>query len=317
MKLIQIFLLIFMLCANLFAQEENTIQADESNAAAKKESKDKMSRDVKDHYRTEKDSAVWYIVSGTTTTALGLYYRREYENHFNDPLKDALSGEGFLPFNKKERFPWMEEGNQFPYTTISNPFQKQDKNVIQSALGKYAGNGGADFPHFGGKDNTHFALGFSYPLLGVGLFHLGTGALMYFNSDKKEKDAQKELQSSPNAFKDEEVKRLDRLATFNKYTTYFNYSMIGGGVLSMYAGSVNNSEYLKGMGFGFLVQGLLSLALDHFANKRFAAYKEKIVNFQMGYVPATRGANVYAANQNSVGGVSGEGLYTFSMTYRF
>jgi hypothetical protein len=171
------------------------------------------------------------------------------------------------------------------------------------------------FPVFGGgADNPKFALGFSYPLLIVGIFQLGTGSIMYF-SDNKRKTAEKEIESDSSDFKKQENERVDNLNNYAKYIRYANYSMMIGGTWAMYAGSVNNNEYMKGLGFGLLLQGAINYTLEYFTNKRLADYQSKI-KIDVGYIPVSRGASAFTMMNGGNSNIA-EGQYSLTLTYRF
>ena len=170
---------------------------------------------------------------------------------------------------------------------------------------------------FKAKSESAYNLGLSYPLIGVGIFQLATGGFMYFKSDKKSKDLEKELDTSPASFREQELSRMENIAYWNKMLRYADYAMIGGGLWAYYAGQVNDKNYMKGLGTGLIIQGLVSFALDYFANKRADGYREKLINFNFSYLPASKNQNAYAINGLGTNGTSlNEGYYMFSFTYK-
>ncbi len=167
------------------------------------------------------------------------------------------------------------------------------------------------------KSESAYNLGLSYPLIGVGIFQLATGGFMYFKSDKKSKDLEKELDTSPASFREQELSRMENIAYWNKIFRYADYAMIGGGLWAYYAGQVSDKNYMKGLGTGLIIQGLVSFALDYFANKRADGYREKLINFNFSYLPASKNQNAYAINGLGTNGTSlNEGYYMFSFTYK-
>lgn len=169
----------------------------------------------------------------------------------------------------------------------------------------------------GKKSDYAYNLGLSYPLIGVGIFQLATGGFMYFKSDKKAKDLEKELDASPASFREQELSRMENIAYWNKMFRYADYAMIGGGLWAYLAGQVNDKNYMKGLGTGLIIQGLVSFALDYFANKRADGYKEKLINFNFSYLPASKNQNAYAINGLGANGTSlNEGYYMFSFSYK-
>jgi hypothetical protein len=310
MKLFSILFTLFFLSGNIFSQGTVVTPSEEPNRISEdeiKKTKNDTKEYVADYYNSERRAAYWYIFSGATSTALGLYYRREYDNYVPNPVQ----------------IPFKERNNDFPYTTIGlpiqTPFNEKDEGPFEP-FGLKSKNG-PDFPHFGGKDNPHFSLGFSYPMLGVGIFHLGSGLLMYFNSESRKNEAHNSLDSDLKGFKEDETKRLKKLEQYNTYLGYFNWALVGSGAYATLAGIRNDSEYMKGLGFGLLIQGGLSILLDKFVYKnRLAEYKSKIdsINVNFSYIPSSRGANSYSSLLSPMGGgVAGEGIYSLSAVIRF
>ncbi len=299
MKLFSILFTLFLMSASVFSQGTVVTPSEEPNQISEneiKKTKNDTKEYVSDYYNSERRAAYWYIFSGASTTALGLYYKREYDNYVPDPVQ----------------IPFKERSNGFPYTTIGVPFDSKNSST---------------FPHFGGKDNPSFSLGFSYPMLGVGLFHLGSGLLMYFNSETRKNNAHRELDSDLKGFKNEESKRIERLETYNKYLNYFNWTLVGAGAYATIASSKtlagdrkDSDEYMKGLGLGLLIQGGLSLLLDKLVlQNRLTEYKNKIesLNINFSYIPGVKGANSYSSLMSPIGGVPGEGMYSLSAIIRF
>jgi hypothetical protein len=169
----------------------------------------------------------------------------------------------------------------------------------------------------GKKSDFAYNTGLSYPLLGVGLFQLATGGLMYFRSDKRAKDLDKELDSNPANFKEQELKRMEQVTDWNKIYRYTEYAMIGGGLLALYSGQLSDKDYMKGFGTGLFIQGVVMYALDYFSSKRADSYKEKLVNFNFSYIPPAKNQNTYAINNLGPNGATiNEGYYMFTFTYK-
>jgi|GEM_PF-1899329 uncharacterized protein (DUF2164 family) len=194
--------------------------------------------------------------------------------------------------------------------------------AFTTAMGLYYRNQAVNsFPDptrkYDAKSETAYNLGLSYPLIGVGVFQLATGGFMYFKSDKKAKDLEKELEASPASFREQELTRMENVAYWNKMFTYADYAMIGGGLWAYYAGTLSDKKYMIGLGTGLVIQGLVSLALDYFANKRADGYREKLINFNFSYLPASKNQNAYAINGLGANGTSlNEGYYMFSFSYK-
>ena len=192
--------------------------------------------------------------------------------------------------------------------------------ALTTSLGLYYRNLADGYhPNPLGKDSNYaYNTGISYPLLGVGLFQLATGGFMYFKSDKKGKDLEKDLENDPSNFREQELSRMENIAYWNKIFRYTEYAMIGGGILAWHAGRLSDKDYMRGLGTGLFIQGVVMFALDYFSNKRSEAYTEKLVNFNFSYLPATKNQNAYAINGLSNNGSSlNEGYYMFTLSYRF
>ncbi len=194
--------------------------------------------------------------------------------------------------------------------------------AFTTAMGLYYRNQAVgSYPDPTRKYNAHsesaYNLGLSYPLIGVGIFQLATGGFMYFKSDKKSKDLEKELDTSPSSFREQELSRMENIAYWNRMFTYADYAMIGGGLWAYLAGMNNDKKYMVGLGTGLVIQGLVSLALDYFANERADGYREKLINFNFSYLPASKNQNAYTINSLGTNGTSqNEGYYMFSLSYK-
>lgn len=168
----------------------------------------------------------------------------------------------------------------------------------------------------GVKQDNDYYLGLSYPLLTVGVFQLATGGFMYFKSDKRAKELEKELDSNPASFREQELSRMENIAYWNKVFRYAQYGMMLGGLWAWRAGDLSDKDYMKGFGQALLFQGIVTFALDYFTNKRADNYREKLINFNFSYIPATRNINSYAVNGTGANGtVQNEGYYMFSLSY--
>lgn len=190
--------------------------------------------------------------------------------------------------------------------------------ALTTSMGLYYRNAADGYypSPIGKKSDFAFNTGMSYPLLGVGLFQIATGGFMYLKSDKKARDLDKELDSSPSSFKEQELSRMENIAYWNKIFCYTEYGMMGGGLLALYSGQLSNKEYMKGLGTGLFIQGVVLFALDHFSNKRDSAYREKLINFNFSYIPATKNQNTYAVNSFGMNGQGfSESYYMFSFSY--
>lgn len=170
----------------------------------------------------------------------------------------------------------------------------------------------------GKQSDFAYNTGLYYPLLGVGLFQLATGGLMYLKSDKKAGDLIKDLENNPADFKEQELKRMETVSDWNQIFRYTEFAMIGGGLLALYSGQQNDKEYLKGFGTGLIIQGIAMFALDYFSKERSDSYKEKVINFNFSYIPAVKNQNAYAINSLGQNGTTrSEGYYAITLTYRF
>lgn len=170
----------------------------------------------------------------------------------------------------------------------------------------------------GKKSDYAFNTGISYPLMGVGLFQLATGGFMYFKSDKKARDLEKDLEADPAGFREQELTRMENISYWNNVFKYTEYAMIGGGLIAWYAGNLNEKEYMKGLGIGLFFQGVVMYALDYFSSKRSDDYYKKVrdFNFSFNYIPASKNQNAYTINSLGNNGTSlNEGYYMFTLTY--
>lgn len=232
------------------------------------------------------------------------------ENSAKEPSANTAIVNGKMSQDIRDHFTAEKEASLYylgvgAVTTMAGLYYKNEADgYYPSPIGK--------------KSDFAYNTGISYPLLGVGLFQLATGGLMYFKSDKKSGDVIKDLEDSPTDFKERELKRLESISEWNRIYRYTEYAMIGGGFLALYSGQLSDIDYMKGLGTGFIIQGIAMLALDYFSNQRTDSYKDKVINFNFSYVPASKNQNAYSINSLGTNGTSrNEGYYLFSMSYRF
>jgi hypothetical protein len=114
----------------------------------------------------------------------------------------------------------------------------------------------------------------SYPLVGVALIQIVVGGTVYLKSDKQIETFSAQVQSTPAAYKAEELKRMD---VVNKNFTLYKWievALLLAAIASTFVVARNSPWYAAAI--GLLIQAALMLTADLFAEHRAYHYVDCI-----------------------------------------
>lgn len=128
--------------------------------------------------------------------------------------------------------------------------------------------------------------GLAIPLISIGLIQVTVGSSVYFRTDAQAAALKQQVSEAPLNYVTEE---LPRMQTVNRWFDVYKIieiflAIIG---LNLYLILRNSpKQYLVGVGIGLLLQSLLMLGLDLFAEKRADIYTMQIVQFGDDHAPS-------------------------------
>ncbi len=122
------------------------------------------------------------------------------------------------------------------------------------------------------KFKTPFLTGLAWPFLLVALIQLTVGLSVYFRSHKDR------FRVEAIAFNSQELSKqeIPRMETVMKNFVIYRYVEMSLLLIGIVLFIFLQSAYMRGIGFGLLLQAALMLGADYFAEKRGAEYQEAI-----------------------------------------
>ena len=122
------------------------------------------------------------------------------------------------------------------------------------------------------KAAAPFYIGLALPILAAGIIQLVVGTTVTRRTDEQLDDLERLLATAPAEFRQTEIARL---ATVMRNFSTFRRIELALVVIGIFL-YVWQQEFLfsKGLGLGLLVQGLIMLVADYFAEKRGRIYQE-------------------------------------------
>lgn len=110
-----------------------------------------------------------------------------------------------------------------------------------------------------------------WPLAGIGLVQLAVGATVYFRTERQVRDLISRLNSDPAAFRALEAGRMTTVQRTFVLLRWLELILIALGLLLVLFGA-EWAPWAHGVGWGLLVQSVVTFACDHFAERRGAEY---------------------------------------------
>ncbi|MDX1998039.1 MAG: hypothetical protein SF066_10005 [Thermoanaerobaculia bacterium] len=110
-----------------------------------------------------------------------------------------------------------------------------------------------------------------WPLAGIGLVQLAVGATVYFRTERQVRDLVGRLNSDPAAFRALEAGRMATVQRTFGLLRRLELILIALGLLLVLRGT-DWAPWAPGVGWGLLVQSVVTFAFDHFAERRGAEY---------------------------------------------
>jgi hypothetical protein len=145
-----------------------------------------------------------------------------------------------------------------------------------------------------------FMRGAGYPLLIVGAVQALAGGIIFFRTDAQLARLERLLDRSPAGLRETELKRIRRINLQFELLAAAESMLIVGGSITASLGAARNSDLLKGVGLGLVIESVATLTLDLFAAQRALRYTSSLTRFDVallggGTAGATTGAVLQAA----------------------
>ena len=126
------------------------------------------------------------------------------------------------------------------------------------------------------KAAAPFYTGLALPFLGIGMLQIMVGAALTRRSDLQALDLTQLQAESPELFRQQELSRMDKVMRNFTRIKWAEISVVIIGALAI--GINQTANFPKGLGAGLLLQGVIMLIFDFFAEKRGKAYQAFIVS---------------------------------------
>ena len=118
------------------------------------------------------------------------------------------------------------------------------------------------------KEN--FSIGLIIPFVLFSVVQIVIGSTIYFRSPKDCIRVVKSIKNEPQKIQTEEIPRMEKVMKNFVLYRYFEIAMIILGIVLLVTNS--NYNFWEGLGLGLLIQCLILLSLDYFAEKRGQIY---------------------------------------------
>lgn len=116
--------------------------------------------------------------------------------------------------------------------------------------------------------------GMVYPLVAIAVIEFVVGATVYFRTDAQVVDLVEQLRTTPAEFQAGETERMETvMASFKVYKTAEVVVLLAGIVLML---AMPGNVLWRAVGAGLIVQCVILLVLDYFAEVRAATYMEAL-----------------------------------------
>lgn len=120
------------------------------------------------------------------------------------------------------------------------------------------------------KAAAPFYTGLAIPFLGIGILQVMVGATLTRRSDFQARDMAQLHQESPDAFREQETTRMTHVMKNFTRIKWVEIGLLLIGGLAIWANAEAN--FPKGLGAGLVLQSLIMLIFDFWAEKRAQAY---------------------------------------------
>jgi hypothetical protein len=120
------------------------------------------------------------------------------------------------------------------------------------------------------KIKLPFYNGMSYPFIVVALIQLTVGTAVYLRSPEDIKRVSGILQNDQSRIHSEEIHRMQTVMKNFIIYRWIEIALIVIGIVLFFA--FHQGTFMRGVGFGIIIQGSLMLLLDYFAERRGVNY---------------------------------------------
>ncbi len=127
--------------------------------------------------------------------------------------------------------------------------------------------------------SSDFVHGVAYPFVGLGVVEIVVGTIVYLRTDAQVRRLEAQLQDSPTAYKDAELRRMQRVNRGFRLLKIIEISLaVAGTGTAIWAWQAGH-DTVSGVGAGIAVHSALLFGLDHMAEERASLYTEALQDF--------------------------------------
>jgi hypothetical protein len=125
---------------------------------------------------------------------------------------------------------------------------------------------------------TQWAIGFVIPLVLLGIVQITVGWTVYKNSDRQRTDVIYAMDLDPASIRDKEVPRMQKVMHNFLIYRYAEIFFCALGIVLVALGCYKGVHYWwNGLGLGLMIQSIILLVLDFFAEKRGVHYLNDLI----------------------------------------
>ena len=126
---------------------------------------------------------------------------------------------------------------------------------------------------------SELARGAGYALIGASAVGLVVAGSVYFRTNSQVRSLDEQLETAPADFKRDESQRMEKVNRQFGILRIAEYSLLAGGAATAGVGIAKQADLTTGVGIGLVVDAVLLLLFDYFAETRAHAYTQFISDF--------------------------------------
>ena len=131
------------------------------------------------------------------------------------------------------------------------------------------------------KDPCEVRQGMSYPLIAIGLMHVGAGVYLHMAADQRIHNNSVEIERDGQAWVVRERAHMDGVQTRLTALTFVEIGLVAGGAGLAYYGYRKGYGRVEGAGIGLAIEAAVSLGLDLWASRRADGYRDRLDGIEL------------------------------------
>ncbi len=126
------------------------------------------------------------------------------------------------------------------------------------------------------RNDTELTRGMAYPLLGLGLAHVGAGIFIHVVSTRRIETFTPQIATDPSAFLASERPRMKGVSTTLTVLKIAEVVLIAGGLTMAGIAHHRDRKQLEGIGYGIAIEAGMTFGFDIFASRRAHRYRDEL-----------------------------------------